>query len=127
MFCRQCLYPLDGLPESRCPECGRGFNPAEEESFLNKPSYPPSRASVAAILCVLVDTAVLLTAVFFFWGRSRVLDCIRGHLAISVTAVVCAAVGLVRSHTRNSLGWIALAVACLLALFLVLALVPVHL
>jgi hypothetical protein len=26
MLCRKCRYPLGGLPEHRCPECGRAFD-----------------------------------------------------------------------------------------------------
>jgi predicted amidophosphoribosyltransferase len=33
MFCIECGYPLDGLPEPRCPECGRAFDPDDPESY----------------------------------------------------------------------------------------------
>ena len=33
MHCMGCHYPLDGLQEHRCPECGRPFNPAQPISF----------------------------------------------------------------------------------------------
>ena len=33
MFCIECGYPLDGLPEPRCPECGRAFDPDDPGSF----------------------------------------------------------------------------------------------
>ncbi len=33
MHCMGCHYPLDGLQEHRCPECGRPFNPAQPLSF----------------------------------------------------------------------------------------------
>jgi predicted amidophosphoribosyltransferase len=33
MFCIECGYPLDGLPEPRCPECGAAFDPADPDSF----------------------------------------------------------------------------------------------
>jgi len=26
-YCRRCLYELHGLPQPRCPECGRAFDP----------------------------------------------------------------------------------------------------
>jgi hypothetical protein len=32
-YCLTCGYILDGLPEARCPECGRGFDPADPETF----------------------------------------------------------------------------------------------
>ena len=28
-YCKGCGYCLRGLPEPRCPECGRAFDPAE--------------------------------------------------------------------------------------------------
>ena len=32
-FCLDCRYDLTGLPESRCPECGRRFDPADPTSY----------------------------------------------------------------------------------------------
>jgi hypothetical protein len=32
--CLGCGYILDGLPEPRCPECARGFDPADPKSYL---------------------------------------------------------------------------------------------
>jgi hypothetical protein len=34
MLCRQCRYVLDGLPVNHCPECGRHFDPANPDTFL---------------------------------------------------------------------------------------------
>src|SRR5262245_52788825 len=34
MFCRACGYELRGLGAGACPECGRGFDPADTASFL---------------------------------------------------------------------------------------------
>jgi hypothetical protein len=31
--CLGCGYILDGLPEPRCPECGRGFDPSEPATY----------------------------------------------------------------------------------------------
>ena len=33
MYCRGCSYPLNFLPENRCPECGRDFDPADPKTF----------------------------------------------------------------------------------------------
>jgi predicted amidophosphoribosyltransferase len=33
MFCLGCEYPLDGLRDPRCPECGREFDPDDPMSF----------------------------------------------------------------------------------------------
>jgi hypothetical protein len=37
MRCRSCDYPLRHLPEHRCPECGRGFDPADPATFNPEP------------------------------------------------------------------------------------------
>lgn len=37
IFCRACGYCLFGLPENRCPECGRGFDPGDPKTFLRRP------------------------------------------------------------------------------------------
>jgi len=34
IYCRNCRYVLNGLPENRCPECGTGFDPADATTFL---------------------------------------------------------------------------------------------
>ena len=31
--CLDCEYPLRGLDTARCPECGRGFDPANRSSY----------------------------------------------------------------------------------------------
>jgi hypothetical protein len=37
MYCVQCSYALDGLPERRCPECGQPFDPDEPTTFRTRP------------------------------------------------------------------------------------------
>jgi len=36
MRCLNCGYDLRGLPENRCPECGRAFDAADPASYLSK-------------------------------------------------------------------------------------------
>lgn len=56
--CTQCGYLLRGLPENRCPECGRPFDPQDPWSYelpgRRKPrrGSPAGRALVAACLSV---------------------------------------------------------------------------
>ena len=33
IYCLGCRYPLGGLPEPRCPECGRPFDPDDPKTF----------------------------------------------------------------------------------------------
>jgi len=34
--CLDCGYILAGLPENRCPECGRGFDPHDSGTYLTR-------------------------------------------------------------------------------------------
>jgi hypothetical protein len=43
MYCLGCYYDLRGLTESRCPECGRTFNPDRPSSFSRTPHATPVR------------------------------------------------------------------------------------
>ncbi len=36
-FCLSCAYPLCGLPEPRCPECGGGFDPDDPATYVVRP------------------------------------------------------------------------------------------
>ncbi len=36
MYCLGCLYILDGLPENRCPECGRSFERDDPRTFSTR-------------------------------------------------------------------------------------------
>jgi hypothetical protein len=44
--CLGCGYILDGLPEPRCPECGRGFDLANTETYWWRPA--PGRVHLIA-------------------------------------------------------------------------------
>jgi hypothetical protein len=37
MYCLSCFYDLRGLPEHRCPECGRAFSPHNPATFSPVP------------------------------------------------------------------------------------------
>jgi hypothetical protein len=61
--CIDCNYPLQGLAEPRCPECGRGFDPANPKTMnLGRPigprarllSRPTGRPTVVVALLALV-------------------------------------------------------------------------
>jgi hypothetical protein len=125
MFCRQCLYPLDGLPENRCPECGLPFSPADPATYLDKPRYPA---------CWQCTCAMLLAVAAWLLGLALFFDSFHNHQAISdyflfafwagstVLAVIFAVAGITRRRTlRKRRGWIALAVVavpfCLLGQF----------
>lgn len=37
LYCLGCYYDLRGLPEPRCPECGRGFDPDDPKTYSDTP------------------------------------------------------------------------------------------
>jgi hypothetical protein len=65
--CQGCQYPLRGLTEARCPECGRPFDPADPTTmwhdrvpgrvgrfFLKPPGWPLNTATILVGLMMLV-------------------------------------------------------------------------
>jgi hypothetical protein len=62
MRCRTCGYDLHELRDPRCPECGRGFDPADPRTFLSRP-FPARRRLVQALLALLL----LSLPPFFAW------------------------------------------------------------
>jgi len=70
-YCLGCSYVLDGLPENRCPECGRPFEPDDPTTFSMSPrgarisllykTWPGRIALVAAgliLLTIILDLGV---------------------------------------------------------------------
>ena len=48
IYCRKCGYDLRGQAEMhRCPECGQGFDPAEEEEDISHSADGTGGAAVA--------------------------------------------------------------------------------
>ena len=41
--CRECGYLLRGLPEPRCPECGRPFDPHDPTTYRDPTRPRPPR------------------------------------------------------------------------------------
>ena len=60
MFCIGCGYELIGLQESRCPECGRGFDPTDPATIAVAPRGVISR-SMSRALSALQWVFVVLT------------------------------------------------------------------
>jgi hypothetical protein len=57
--CKSCRYPLAKLPEHRCPECGRGFDPNDPWSFENDGRWRDW--PYFALLAGLIMIAAMLT------------------------------------------------------------------
>jgi len=68
MFCRQCGYNLHGLPEDRCAECGRTFDPNNRKSYSTR-SGSPSRRRWARRIVVSFIALILLAGAgaFSLW------------------------------------------------------------
>ncbi|NOG52770.1 MAG: hypothetical protein HND57_00315 [Planctomycetes bacterium] len=67
MYCRNCRYPLNGLRDTVCPECGQAFDPADEKTFATseRREFPFQWEAVASAICA-VSLILLLTQL----GRS---------------------------------------------------------
>lgn len=68
MFCRHCGYNLHGLPENRCAECGRTFDPNNRKSYSTH-SGSPSRRRWARRIVVSFIAIILLAGAgaFSLW------------------------------------------------------------
>jgi hypothetical protein len=123
--CLGCGYILDGLPENRCPECGRQFDPESPGTFLveAESARPYLLTAVLAVLGVLLPPFVLprlVAAEGWLWGVANF-----GIVAIWSTSVVVAGVVLVKGtralwrprHLFRSRLWLVTAVILVAALF----------
>jgi hypothetical protein len=66
--CKKCGYDLHGLPETRCPECGSNFDPAEREAILarvHSPPPKPKRRWIAVLVVIVLALAVVASMVFY--------------------------------------------------------------
>lgn len=69
IFCKTCGYCLYGLPENRCPECGRPFDPADPGTFRTRPLRATRRWALRAALVLLLMCAPPGgTWLWFYWG-----------------------------------------------------------
>ena len=60
MRCKACGYDLRSLPEHRCPECGRRFDPDNPRTFLTKPVCGRRYLLLAVVGTVLVATPLII-------------------------------------------------------------------
>lgn len=54
MYCRRCEYPLHGLDQHRCPECGLGFDPSRPWSFRKHKRRPLRRYAIRIVVLLLM-------------------------------------------------------------------------
>lgn len=67
MYCLNCGYVLDGLIGSRCPECGRPFDPGDAGSFRapGQPRHPETRLEAFLRHARWVTVPLVATWVWF--------------------------------------------------------------
>lgn len=86
-FCRECAYNLAGHAGPKCPECGRGFDPANARTFDASPHRRRRE-----VMWRWVGGLVLLAAVLWaMWPRSIVhvtLACVSPSQSRGVRATV---------------------------------------
>lgn len=76
--CLGCGYILDGLPESRCPECGRRFDPNDATTFV-----PASKQNSGWSYLALAVVSWAMAEVVRAWLES-------GLFAANIPAIVLA-------------------------------------
>ncbi len=120
--CLGCGYIVDHLPEARCPECGRGFDPLDPATywFAGQPERLPAVAWIilavsAAVLPVIAPLALtpLSEHAARVVGRVLLVAALPAQTAVFVRSVV--AVARAR-RTRGRAGWYALMAFSLLFL-----------
>lgn len=67
MRCLDCGYDLRELSEYRCPECGRRYDPAKPETFLQQPARAQRLLMVAIASLPIILWPIL--AARFGWTR----------------------------------------------------------
>ena len=67
MRCLSCHYNLKNLPEHRCPECGRGFDPDDPSTFKTRPLRGPFHARRVTILGLCTLTTVAICLAFYHY------------------------------------------------------------
>lgn len=75
-LCLGCGYNLDHLPENRCPECGRLFDPDDVRSFGPRETIGGSCANGRSFLGAAVLASPLLWASVYsypYWSLAAIL------------------------------------------------------
>lgn len=86
MRCLTCGYDLRGLPEPRCPECGRGFDPNDAATFAREGFTARELARGARMAAVFLFTPLILIGIGASMAYAGSLE--------PFTGVVCGLAGL---------------------------------
>lgn len=67
--CLGCAYILDHLPENRCPECGRAFDPEDPLTFTSDdPSLALARSGMSLLTWACIGSLLLLSPLIWAIG-----------------------------------------------------------
>ncbi len=67
--CLGCAYILDHLPENRCPECGRAFDPNDPLTFTSgDPSLALARSGTSLLTWACIGSLLLLSPLIWAIG-----------------------------------------------------------
>ena len=108
MYCRDCRYPIHATAAHRCPECGRGFDPDDEASYLVRltPPRPSQKDEAVAMFRAVMGALMLLLGL---GGVSVVLSGVGMPvwlMILSVGASVLGAVLLTIAMRSGSFRWV---------------------
>ncbi len=84
--CLGCGYILDHLPEPRCPECGRGFDPLDPETYFVR-----SISGLSYLVVAIVASALLVFSAGAVLALGMVASAGWPEWAVRVLVVVVAA------------------------------------
>ena len=101
MRCSGCSYDLRGLPENRCPECGRPFDPGSPDTYVAKlrSSWPYLAAALFGLVALALPRAIIslgsLRRLFLLPASVRLAHMETGRIIIILTCVIVSLAGLV--------------------------------
>jgi hypothetical protein len=73
-FCRRCGYALIGISATKCPECGRSFDPSKPRTFARRPPralWRWIRRLAGLILCLTLIVGLVLGWFWYGWHREQ--------------------------------------------------------
>ena len=113
--CRTCAYILDHLPQSRCPECGRPFDPADPATYRAHDPGARRRADIQMAALATVTALLFITVPWLACQQLRLIDPLwLAVLAGGTAAIFTFAVASVFHWRPSLLALITVAPACLL-------------
>jgi hypothetical protein len=100
-LCLDCGYPIDLTGEPRCPECGRGFDPAKPSTFATaRPSSRRTWAPRATVFGVTVGCGLAYVAIAWLGLRLGFNADRRIFLATILVGIVILATSCYRAVRR---------------------------